>query len=80
MKNHFISATRQTLFDTIDELSANPSLFIKNPGRDFTRKRKLDFGTFMRFTLGMSGRSSSIILTYCILKIGRWQSVFLVCP
>lgn len=57
MKKHFISATRKSLLNTIEKISKNPSLFVKNPGKDFTRKRKLDFDTFMKLTLGMSGRS-----------------------
>lgn len=57
MKKHFIATTKKILFDVIGELENDPSLFIKHPGKDFTRKRKLDFNTFMKFTLGMSGRS-----------------------
>ncbi len=57
MKKHFISATRRSLFDIISLLNKDPSLFVKSPGKDFTRKRKLDFDTFIKFTLGMSGRS-----------------------
>lgn len=57
MKNHFITATKDTLFDIISKLKEDPSLFVKHPGKDFTRKRKLDFDTFMKLTLGMSGRS-----------------------
>lgn len=57
MKNHFISATKRSLFGIINELNKDPSLFVKRPGQDFTRKRKLDFDTFMKLTLGMSGRS-----------------------
>jgi hypothetical protein len=52
MKKHFITATRHSLLDIISTLDKDPSLFVKRPGRDFTRKRKLDFDTFMKFTLG----------------------------
>lgn len=52
MKKHFITATRHSLLDIISTLDKDPSLFVKRPGRDFTRKRKLDFDTFMKFKLG----------------------------
>jgi hypothetical protein len=57
MKKHFISTTKNSLFEIISTLDENPSEFVRNPGIDFTRKRKLDFATFLKFTLGMSGRS-----------------------
>lgn len=57
MKKHFIITTKKSLFDVIGKLEKDPSLFVKHPGKDFTRKRKLDFNTFMKITLGMSGRS-----------------------
>jgi hypothetical protein len=57
VKKHFIATTKKILFDVISELQKDPTLFVKHPGRDFTRKRKLDFNTFMKFTLGTSGRS-----------------------
>ncbi|WZL74833.1 hypothetical protein QBE52_09140 [Clostridiaceae bacterium 35-E11] len=57
MKKHFVSDTRNLLFDIISTLDKDPSLFVRRPGKDFTRKRKLDFETFIKFTLGMSGRS-----------------------
>jgi len=57
MENHFVLAARQTLFQTVSDLSKTPSLFVKRPGKDFSRKRKLDFETFMKFSLGMSGKS-----------------------
>lgn len=57
MGQHFIETTRSLLFNVIEEMESNPSLFVLNPKKDFTRKRKIDFGTFMKFTLGMSGRS-----------------------
>ena len=44
MKNRFVSATRRSLFDIISELDKDPSLFVKRPGKDFTRKRKTEIG------------------------------------
>ena len=57
MKKHFITATRQNLLQSISSLGENRSLFVKCPGKDFSRKRKLDFETLMKFSLGMSGKS-----------------------
>jgi hypothetical protein len=59
MKKHFIATTKKLLFDVIDKLGKDPSLFVRHPGKDFTRNRKLDFNTFMKFTLGSSGRSTN---------------------
>lgn len=38
-------------------MSASPGLFVKAPGRDFTRERKLFFETTLRLLLGMGGGS-----------------------
>lgn len=45
------------LLSIIKEMSATPESFVKNPGQDFTRKRKLSFETMMRLLLGMGGGS-----------------------
>lgn len=57
MKKHFISITKSKLIDTINEVSSNPSLYLKRPKIDFTRKRKLTFDTLVKVVIGMSGRS-----------------------
>ncbi len=57
MKKHFIATARQNLLQSISNLGENPSLFVKCPGKDFSRKRKLDFETLIKFSLGMSGKS-----------------------
>lgn len=57
MEKHFIASTKRTLFKTISDFGKDPSLFVNHPGKDFSRKRKLDFETFVKFTLGMSGKS-----------------------
>lgn len=57
MKKHFIADIKHSLFHIISTLDKNPSLFVRCPEKDFTRKRKLNFDTFMKFTLGMSGRT-----------------------
>ncbi len=50
-------AIKGKLISIIKEMSATPWLFAKDPGRDFTRKRKLSFETMLRLLLGMGGSS-----------------------
>jgi hypothetical protein len=57
MEEHFVSTAKKLLFNIIEEMEKISSLFVMNPEKDFTRKRKIDFGTFMKITLGMTGRS-----------------------
>lgn len=57
MTNHFISNTRETLFNIIRDLEKCKALFVLNPETDFTRNRKLDFNTFIRMTLSMAGNT-----------------------
>lgn len=53
----YASAVKDALFSSIDDLSANKDLFLKNPGKDFSRKRMIDFESFINFCLQMEGRS-----------------------
>ena len=39
----YIKNITNSLTNLISELSENPSLFLKNPEKDFTRNRKIDF-------------------------------------
>lgn len=57
MNDHYIASARKSLLDTITEMEKYSSLFVVNPEKDFTRKRKIDFLTFMKITLGMAGSS-----------------------
>lgn len=57
MTNHFIANTRELLFNTIKKVEQCRSLFVLNPQKDFSRKRKIDFNTFIKVTLGMAGGS-----------------------
>jgi len=50
-------AIKGKLLSIIREMSASPGMFVKTPGRDFTRNRKLSFETMMRLLLGMGGGS-----------------------
>ena len=38
-------------------MSARPETFVKNPGKDFTRERKLSFEQVLKFVLSMTGKS-----------------------
>ena len=55
--HEYCSTVKQALLNSIKEMSTTPSLFVKNPGRDFTRKRKLDFESFLHLFISMQGRS-----------------------
>lgn len=48
---------KSILMDKINELSQAPWLFTQNPSKDFTRSRKLDFGTMVRFMLAMESKN-----------------------
>ncbi len=52
-----IREIKESLLDTVDSISSNPTLFLSNPEKDFTRKRKLDLKTTLNFILNMSGGS-----------------------
>lgn len=57
MKNTYAETVKKNLFNEIYEMSLYPSLFVNNPDIDFTRKRKLNFETFLKLTLSMEGGS-----------------------
>jgi len=44
---------------TIRDMARNPAQFTRTPGRDFTRKRKLDFASVVSILLSMSGGSTA---------------------
>ena len=54
--SHFV---RETLISLIRKMSANPALYVKNPEKDFTRKRKLPFQEMMSLLISMGGNSLS---------------------
>ena len=54
-----IDLIRKKLDDLINTMSHQPESFVKNPGKDFTRSRKLDFPAVMRGILSMGGGSLS---------------------
>ena len=48
---------KRTLKKCIDEISAHPETFVKNPGKDFTRERKLPFEQVLKSVLSTTGKS-----------------------
>ena len=48
---------KSDLQSVITEMAADPSNFVVHPGKDFTRKRKLDFETLINLILSMKGGS-----------------------
>ena len=48
---------KKALKKCINEMSAHPETFVKNPGKDFTRERKLPFKQVLKAVLSMTGKS-----------------------
>ena len=48
---------RETLLSLIRKISESPDLFVKNPGCDFTRNRKLPFESVVQIIISMGGNS-----------------------
>ena len=55
--NRYPQKIKETLMSLIAEMSAAPELFVKNPDKDFTRNRRLPFGTVMKLLISMGGNS-----------------------
>ena len=55
--NDYPNAVKEVLSSLIAELSASSALYVMNPGKDFTRKRKLPFETVMQILISMGGNS-----------------------
>ena len=47
------------VYNALDKMSTHPELWAKNPGKDFTRNRKLGFNKLIHLMLGMRGNSIS---------------------
>lgn len=52
-----IKQVKNILDSVINDMSQHTELYAKNPEKDFTRNRKLDFATLTRFILSMQGGS-----------------------
>ena len=56
---------KEQLMSIIRQMASNPELFVKNPKKDFTRKRKLNFEKMLLLLLGMgSGSLQTELLKY----------------
>ncbi len=66
----FPETVKTTLWDIIDEMSLSPYSFVKNPDKDFSRKRKLDFQKMMRLIISMESGS----LNHELLKFFNYDS------
>lgn len=55
--NDYPDLVKGRLLQLIDEMARKPELFVKDPGRDFTRNRKLNFTQMIRLLLSMGGNS-----------------------
>ena len=62
-----IACVKRSLVEQIQILSAQPELYCRSPGRDFSRKRKLSFCRLVSFLLNMQGGSltNEIIDFFC---------------
>lgn len=61
----FAEHVKNSLLSLIQEMSSLPWLFVKNPGADFSRNRKLDFASTIQFILSMeSGSLKKELLDY----------------
>lgn len=57
--NDYSDFMKKRLTDIIEEMATKPDLFVKNPGKDFTRDRKLTFKTVVKILLSMNGNCLS---------------------
>lgn len=55
--NEYANSLKNTLTSLIREMSASPAPYVKNPQKDFTRKKKLPFETVMQLLISMGGNS-----------------------
>ena len=55
--NDYPDLVKGRLLRLIDQMAREPELFAKNPGKDFTRNRKLNFTQMIRLLLSMGGNS-----------------------
>ncbi|WP_198343571.1 IS4 family transposase [Paenibacillus senegalimassiliensis] len=53
----YADTLKKTLTSLIQEMSAAPEPYVKHPGKDFTRTKKLPFETVMQLLISMGGNS-----------------------
>lgn len=62
----YSESVKAILLAAIDDLAADPQRYAKNPGRDFTRNRKLGFKQLLHMLLTMEGKCiREEIYTFC---------------
>jgi hypothetical protein len=55
--NEYPNALKENLSSIIKDMAMCPEAFVKNPGKDFTRNRKLPFETVAQLIISMGGNS-----------------------
>lgn len=60
--NEFADSIKKNLDTVLTEMYECSQLFVKNPEKDFTRNRKLDFKEMLNILLSMGGNSLKIEL------------------
>lgn len=66
---------KNQLLSIIDEMARTPEVFARNPGKDFTRNRILDFKTLLLMMLGMgTGSIQAELLKYTEYSTGTATS------
>jgi hypothetical protein len=60
--NEFASSIKEKLDTVLAEMHEYSWLFVNNPERDFTRRRKLDFKEMLNILLSMGGNSLKLEL------------------
>ncbi|WP_440115910.1 IS4 family transposase [Paenibacillus sp. QZ-Y1] len=55
--DEYANSLKRTLTSLIKEMSARPAPYVKKPGKDYTRKKKLPFETVMQLLISMGGNS-----------------------
>lgn len=71
----FSETVKTTLWDIIEEMSHSVSSFVKNPDKDFSRRRKLDFQKMMQLIISMESGS----LNHELLKFFNYDSSVPTC-
>ncbi|MFD1908841.1 hypothetical protein ACFSQ7_40000 [Paenibacillus rhizoplanae] len=56
--NTFANSLKDRLTSLIREMAAAPAPYVKKPGKDFTRTKKLSFETVMQTLIFMGGEQS----------------------
>ena len=54
---NFSEEVKTGLWAMIDEMSNDTTPFTMHPGKDFSRKKKWDFASVMKFIISMEGKS-----------------------